>query len=543
MGFSFLVSSCNVVRRSFLLSALLTVIVASHAFQFVIAQSTDRERCEAEICHVEIIKDGFIPRTLIVKRGATVVWTNYDESRHTVTSGSPGEITTPLKSLLLDKGDIYQFTFDPSSTYLGSYKYFDQVTRIMRGEIIVEQAKAVKEVTMVQTNAIKIDFNNAKSGVKEISFQNGSVKSVEIDPDVLALIVTLENVVTTGKLHITLDRNLIDAKNDNRDTSFTILVDDKEAFHEEISATPSERALYIVVPSKATKVKVGGTVSLVMLASEALTNAEISITEHKSRGVVVTDAEAKLNEAKDAYDNSMYMDAKILADDAEAIVINLSNVALIASKSIDLAEAAIKEGSAKELDVSKARQFLDLAKQEYVNGNYEKVLSLTQQAKTAASNATAIVKRDVTARAETLAVNNADTRTEALDQAYLMYGAVAASLAAVGAAVYAHVTRRDGAGTAHMSANSETKRVIDLNKILAEKPYLRDYDAEVVKYIVEKGGAAYEAEIREKFNLPKSTAWRLVRRLAREGLVEVKKTGGQNLLRIREEYTQKGNSI
>ena len=55
-----------------------------------------------------------------------------------------------------------------------------------------------------------------------------------------------------------------------------------------------------------------------------------------------------------------------------------------------------------------------------------------------------------------------------------------------------------------------------------------------LKYIAEKGGVAYETEIREKFNMPKSTMWRLVRRLARDGLVEVKKTGGQNLIRIKE---------
>jgi uncharacterized membrane protein len=32
--------------------------------------------------------------------------------------------------------------------------------------------------------------------------------------------------------------------------------------------------------------------------------------------------------------------------------------------------------------------------------------------------------------------------------------------------------------------------------------------------------------------------WRLVKRLEREDLVEVKKAGGQNLIRIREEFTR-----
>ena len=42
--------------------------------------------------------------------------------------------------------------------------------------------------------------------------------------------------------------------------------------------------------------------------------------------------------------------------------------------------------------------------------------------------------------------------------------------------------------------------------------------------------------------MPKSTMWRLVRRLARDGLVEVKKTGGQNLIRIKEFDTKDQDS-
>ena len=39
------------------------------------------------------------------------------------------------------------------------------------------------------------------------------------------------------------------------------------------------------------------------------------------------------------------------------------------------------------------------------------------------------------------------------------------------------------------------------------------------------------AEIRNRFDLPKSTAWRLVKRLEREELVHVVKFGNQNLVR------------
>jgi len=59
-----------------------------------------------------------------------------------------------------------------------------------------------------------------------------------------------------------------------------------------------------------------------------------------------------------------------------------------------------------------------------------------------------------------------------------------------------------------------------------------------INFIAEKGGEAFESEIRDRFDLPKTTVWRLVKRLAREELVEIKKAGGQNLIRIREEFTK-----
>ena len=237
---------------------LMLVMAASyHAPYFAEAQTSTNERCEAQTCHVNITKDGFVPKTLIVKKGTTVIWTNTDDRSHTVTSGSPGEITAPLKSLLLEKGQKYEFTFEYSGLYQGSYKYFDQVTKIMRGVIIVEpETKTTETPTKVQT---KVDFNDPKSGVKKVSFPTGTIKSMEINPDSSSLIITIENVQTGGKLEITLDRNLIDAKNNGKDDHFIVLVDGVEGIYGEISSTPTERTLQIVVPSKTTEIKIVGT--------------------------------------------------------------------------------------------------------------------------------------------------------------------------------------------------------------------------------------------------------------------------------------------
>ncbi len=65
---------------------------------------------------------------------------------------------------------------------------------------------------------------------------------------------------------------------------------------------------------------------------------------------------------------------------------------------------------------------------------------------------------------------------------------------------------------------------------LAEE--LRPEEREVMQFISEKGGKVLEAELRVKFLLPKTSMWRLVRRLERRGLVRVTKVGLQNEIEL-----------
>lgn len=241
-------------------SFLMVVLVASYYFpQFADAQMSNREICDAETCHVKITKDGFVPKTLIVKIGTTVVWTNIDDGRHTVTSGSPGEVKAPLKSLLLAKSDTYEFTLHHGGLYKGTYKYFDQVTKSMRGEIIVEPAPEGTEERVTETQTIKIDFQDPESGVKKFTLSNGSIKSMKIDPDSRSLIITIEAMQSNGNLEITLDRNLIDSKTDGKDDHFLVLVDEVEGSYGEISSTSTERTLQIAVPVDTTEIEIFGT--------------------------------------------------------------------------------------------------------------------------------------------------------------------------------------------------------------------------------------------------------------------------------------------
>jgi uncharacterized membrane protein len=61
---------------------------------------------------------------------------------------------------------------------------------------------------------------------------------------------------------------------------------------------------------------------------------------------------------------------------------------------------------------------------------------------------------------------------------------------------------------------------------------LRPDDRQVLNFIQEKGGKVLEPEIRMKFALPKTSAWRQIKRLERLGYVKVTKIGSQNQIEV-----------
>ena len=51
----------------------------------------------------------------------------------------------------------------------------------------------------------------------------------------------------------------------------------------------------------------------------------------------------------------------------------------------------------------------------------------------------------------------------------------------------------------------------------------------MLEFLAEKGGKAFEAEIRERFpEMPRTSLWRLIKRLEKLEVVEVKKIGLEN---------------
>ncbi len=72
----------------------------------------------------------------------------------------------------------------------------------------------------------------------------------------------------------------------------------------------------------------------------------------------------------------------------------------------------------------------------------------------------------------------------------------------------------------------------DKDTIFRLKPELRQEDKDIIAFISEKGGRVFESELRKKFLLPRTTTWRAVKRLEREGIVEIEKIDQQNLIKL-----------
>jgi plastocyanin len=76
----------------------------------------------------------FIPSSVSIMKGDTVVWSNDDTAAHTVTSGSPADGPSGMfDSSLLIGGKSFEHTFDSS----GSVDYFCMVHPWMTGSVQV----------------------------------------------------------------------------------------------------------------------------------------------------------------------------------------------------------------------------------------------------------------------------------------------------------------------------------------------------------------------------------------------------------------------
>jgi uncharacterized membrane protein len=72
------------------------------------------------------------------------------------------------------------------------------------------------------------------------------------------------------------------------------------------------------------------------------------------------------------------------------------------------------------------------------------------------------------------------------------------------------------------------------DKIFRTNPRLNQEEKDVIQFLVEHGGKAFEAEIRENFPaIPRTSLWRLVKRLEKMGIISIKKIGLENRVELK----------
>jgi uncharacterized membrane protein len=238
-----------------------------------------------------------------------------------------------------------------------------------------------------------------------------------------------------------------------------------------------------------------------------ITDAEAAINEAKSTGLVVRSADILLANAKNDYNAGKYASAEDWAGQAKNAVTTITALASNADETIKTAtnsiDKATLDGRTNGLDL--ANSLLAQAKTAYTAGNY------TQASATAAQS-----------------VGIADSAAKPMNEILPYLGGLVVIVAIVIAAI---VLRRRSMRNAPVESQVNNHKV-DIDSINRRFPDLRDEDKQVIKFLADSGGEAYADEIREKFDLPKTSAWRLIRRLLSLGIVGERKVAARSLVYI-----------
>ena len=303
-------------------------------------------------------------------------------------------------------------------------------------------------------------------------------------------------------------------------------------------------------------------------------------------GIVMTDAKDLLQRAIDARDDNRFTEAERLADQANDAAIARGREYAAAQEALNDAEAQINSvAGGGGLNNAVTRQMFEQANNQFAIGNYTQAMNSAQDAVTALDDKPAQPEIPIPVMIAAIAVVVAAVaggigtivflkkrkhskpvpqlhKANDLPKANTNNSNISRSAAAIFRPTHSvapvEPTRdvveveeqQEMAGSLEGTSippvpSTTSDYQIDssilshiVGNILIEKPHLRPEDQQVLKFLAEKEGAAFESEIRSKFQIPKTTIWRLVKRLEREELVEIRKAGGQNLIKLRFEDRQ-----
>jgi uncharacterized membrane protein len=114
----------------------------------------------------------------------------------------------------------------------------------------------------------------------------------------------------------------------------------------------------------------------------------------------------------------------------------------------------------------------------------------------------------------------------------LYFGGIAAIAIVAAIVIIKRKSSRVESSIAIQKDEQPKPQSLDPEVIFKAKQDLREDDKEIINFISENGGQAYESELRKKFLQPRTTMWRAVKRLERHGIVEIEKKDLQNIVKL-----------
>jgi uncharacterized membrane protein len=249
-------------------------------------------------------------------------------------------------------------------------------------------------------------------------------------------------------------------------------------------------------------------------AQIVLQDAEQTITAIKNHGIIITEAEAKLQEAQGAFNQSNYADAETLGNEAKTLATQTNQTATQAQQKIAEAEEAIAQAESEERNVglNEAKNLLNQANSAYAVGNYSEALNLANQA--------------------VAQVADAETLTEDSEN-FLFYGLVVAIIIVVAVSIFLFIRSRNKTEVVQVK---KKVRQIDVERIFRLHKDLMPEEIQAIQFLAQNNGEVFEADLYEYVKLPRTTTWRLVKRLKGMGIITITKFRRQNLVRIKRKY-------
>lgn len=251
-------------------------------------------------------------------------------------------------------------------------------------------------------------------------------------------------------------------------------------------------------------------------AQSAIDEADSYLATLENRGYILTSARNQLTQAEEYFTSDKFLDAKNIANNAMDTADTTSQVADSALTEIHLATSSIEQAQSEGRTdgLTQAQNTLVSAETYYSQGLYSEA--------------------EISAKQASQLALTADKPSGGNTWLYILVLLVVAG--AAGGYYYMQNIRGKEESTPTVAETRSDVKPVNHALIFEEHPDLRLEDREVIKFLAENNGEAFATEIRDRFDFPRSSAWRLVRRLVSLEIVEEIKMGNQSLIRIRNKY-------